>query len=75
MVSTSSLFILALAFGLASLPFVIKRRPGIIPIRQGKRFLIRMVEAAFMYVILVLMAYWLALRWGMELFNRRRPPD
>jgi hypothetical protein len=73
MMSTSGLFILALAFCLASLPFAIKKLPGITPLQQGKELLIRMLEAALMYVILALMAYVIALRWGMKLFNRRRP--
>ncbi|QYD67160.1 DUF2818 family protein [Paraburkholderia edwinii] len=62
--SISGWFILALALSLANFPFVTNRFFGIIPLRQGKGFLVYMVELVLVYLILAVTAYALESRMG-----------
>lgn len=62
--SISGWFILALALSLANFPFVTNRFFGIIPLRQGKGFLVYMVELVLVYLILAVTAYGLESRMG-----------
>ncbi|WP_425518353.1 DUF2818 family protein [Paraburkholderia edwinii] len=70
--STSGLFILALAISLASLPFAVNRFFDYIPLRSGKRLLIWIVESALMYVFLAIIAYRLVSHGGVKRSRRRR---
>jgi hypothetical protein len=73
MMSISDLFILVLAFALASVPFIISRLFGNSPLRRGKRFLIYTVESVLLCMFLAVITYSLAWRWGVEPVRRRRP--
>jgi hypothetical protein len=57
-------FILALALSLANFPFITNRFFGIIPLQQGKGFLVYMVELVLVYLILAVTAYALESRMG-----------
>lgn len=62
--SISGWFILALALSLANFPFITNRFFGIVPLRQGKGFLVYMVELVLVYLILAVTAYALESRMG-----------
>jgi hypothetical protein len=62
--SISGWFILALALSLANFPFITNRFFGIMPLRQGKGFLVYMAELVLVYLILAVTAYALESRMG-----------
>jgi hypothetical protein len=62
--SISGWFILALALSLANFPFITNRFFGIVPLGQGKGFLVYMVELVLVYLILAVTAYALESRMG-----------